>query len=697
MKPIYRAHTTVEVVNINEDFMNMKQSSPTTTSNGDSYDTSEEQTQAKLLSGIALRNRVIASLDPDFRAAKRKPTIATSGWRSWVHLNEPIQSTQRQHLLREAADSLKVSPTTHTRVLDVTVDSKDPQLAADFANTLLKEFIQQNLESRYETTHKTGEWLRREIDDARTKLLASEDALQRYARESGLIFTDENTNVATEKLEQVQQQLSAVTADRIAKEARYKLSVNSPPDALADVLGDRGLQDGKAKLNELQRRVASLSAVFNQGYSKLQEAQAELAATKSAYEHDRDQVLQRINTDYQQASTNEKLLAAAYQAQTRNVTGQSEKAIQYNILKREVDSNRQLYDTMLQETKQASIASAMRPSNVRVVDPADTPTKPFWPNFPLNSAIGLFAGLALSIAVVTIRERADRALQQPGDIKLWINLPELGTIPSAFIGKAASYGPTAKTRAAQMLTVARDTTRGVELITLKQKSSAMAEAFRSALTSIFFVGEGDGGPRVLAFTSSNPADGKTTVVSNLAIATAEIRRKVLVIDADLRRPRMHDVFQLSNERGLSDLLAEEFSEQNLLDLVQQTGIPGLHVLTGGPPTAAAANLLYSPNFEVIIRRLEEDFDMIYIDTPPMLQMTDARVTGRLVDAVVLVARVGRTTRDALLAAKDRLEEDRIHVLGTILNDWDPKRAPNGYYRSPYYSNYYNNRYTVGKD
>ena len=215
----------------------------------------------------------------------------------------------------------------------------------------------------------------------------------------------------------------------------------------------------------------------------------------------------------------------------------------------------------------------------------------------------------------------------------------------------------------------------------------IAEGFRSTLTSILFVGENGSRPRVLVFTSTQVSDGKTTVVSNLAIATAEIRRKVLVIDADLRRPRMHDIFGVSNDRGLSDILREELSEESVAGLVQETGIPNLHVLTAGKATNAASHLLYSRNFAPLLAKFKREYDMVLVDTPPMLQMTDARVAGRLADGVVLIARAGETTRDAILAAKERLGEDCIRILGTVLNDWNPKNSPGGYYgvyRQDYY-------------
>jgi capsular exopolysaccharide synthesis family protein len=687
MKPVFRARTSLEVLNVNEDFMNMKQSNPTTTTDT-SYDTSEEQTQAKLLEGEALQKRVAAKLNPG-RATAPGPKLAASGWRQWFHLREPVLMTERERLLSKLADSLKIRSTPRTRVLEVTVDSTDAKLAADYANTLLAEFIQQNVESRLNNTHTMGEWLRREIDDARANLQRSEDALQAYARQSGLIFTDENTNVATEKLQQMQQQLSAATADRITKQSHFELAKNSPPDALVDVLNDDRLHDIAAKQSDLQSQVASLGAVFTPGYSKLRQAEAELATVQDAFDKQRADIVRHIEDEYREAARREDLLASAYDAQTRAVTGQDEKAIQYNILKREVDSSRQLYDTMLQQTKQASIASALRASNVRVVDPAETPDLAVFPNFKLNAALGLFAGFFLSTVAVTMRERADRTLQQPGEVKLLTNLAELGTIPAMASARLSSGLPSSASGAPKMGKRATrgDSANSVALATLHQKNGVVAEAFRCTLTSLLFVGEAGSSPRVLVVTSANPGEGKTSVASNLAIATAEIRRKVLVIDADLRRPRMQDIYDVPNQRGLSDILREELSHENLTGLIHQTSVPNLHVLPAGPPTEAAAHLLHSPNLAVLISRFRSEYDMILIDAPPMLHMTDARVAGRLADGVVLVGRAGKTTRDALLTARDRFLEDRIRVLGTVLNGWDPGKTLHGYYGYGGYKQY----------
>ncbi len=699
--PVYRASTSLEVLNLNQDFMNMKQSSPETTIDYSS-DTSEEETQAHLLQSDALLKRVIIKLDPGYVPAANRPRPSATWWRGLLHIPEPGLVTEHERLLAKLADSLKVRVTPRTRLIEATVRSTDPQLAMYFANTLTTEFMEQTLESRWKTSQRTSDWLSRELEAERANLERADDALQAYARDSGLIFT-EDSNVATEKLQQLQQQLSAVTGDRITKQSRYELAKHSPPDSLPDVLSDDNLRQSASNIAILKSQIAHLAAIYGPEYSKLQQAQAELIPLQTAFDHDRDAILNRVINDYQEAQRKEELLATAYDAQTREVNGFDEKAVKYNILKREADSNRQLYDTMLLQLKESSLASALHATNVRVVDGAEVPVEPVWPNFLILGPVGLMSGLFLGFGAVIMRERADRRIQQPGETQLWTNLPELGTIPSASMdgGKKAARriqnsknGDRAASRDRILAPADEKGSPSIELATWNRKPSLVAEAFRATLTSILFVGENGSRPKIVLLASANAGEGKTTIVCNLGIAMAEIRQSVLIIDADLRRPRLHDLFNLPNERGLSDLLKEQtLSDDAIKALVQETEVPGLDVLTCGPPTHASANLLYSPNLGELLTKFRKQYDMILIDTPPMLQLTDARVIARLVDGVILVARAEQTTRDAIVAASQRFSEDRIGVFGTILNDWNPKRSPNGHYGYHTYS-YYTSGYST---
>ena len=558
------------------------------------------------------------------------------------------------------------------------------------------------MEARWKMSEHTGEWLSRQLGDMRIKLERSEDALQSYARSTGLMFTSEKTNISEEKLRQLQQELSKAQADRITTQSRWEITKTSPPDALPDVLNDSSLRSLQDKVTELRRQHAELTITYTAMHTKVRQVEAQVAPLEAALHKQRSAIIDRLRNEYEAALRREKLLTADHAAQSRLVTDQAKKSIQYNFLKREVDSNRQLYEAMLQRVKETSIASAVRASNVRIVDPAEPPQLPYKPSLPMNSVLGLLSGALLGVAFVIMRERADRTLQAPGETQFWLNIPELQVIPAAareVRGRLYRSGKHNKPAALSSFPAApgqtmlsRDGSGAieaacVELITWQRKPSLTAESFRSLLTSVLFSGANGDRPRVLVLTSASPMEGKTTVASNLGIALAEIKRKVLIIDGDLRKPRMHEIFHLPNGRGLSSLLCAPALPAEPLDgLVQETSIRGLFVLPSGPPTESSAILLHSANLSELLAKFKREFDIVIIDTPPMLQMPDARVLGHMADAVILVTRAGHTTRDAAVAASQRFAADRTRVLGTILNDWDPNKTRHGGYG--YGSRYY---------
>jgi polysaccharide biosynthesis transport protein len=685
--PLYQARTSVEIIGLNDNFLNFKQVSPVAQT-GATSETADIQTQIKILQSESLLDRVFSKLKVEMPTADASGRV--SAWRKVLNLPEPSPGDALEQALNQAAKSLTVRTSGQTRIIEVTIDSVNPQLAARFANTLANEFIEQNLESRWKATQRTSDWLARQLDDMRIKLERSEDALQAYARRSGLLFTDEKTSVSEDKLHQLQQELSTATADRIARQSRYEMAQHSPPDALPDVLNDSGLRDVQAKMTDLRRQIAQLSATYTPEYKSLKRAQAELTSLEAGFQHDRAAILKRIKNEYDEASRKEKLLASAYQVQTAQVTGEGEKSIQYKILKREADSNRQLYDSMLQQLKESTIASAMRASNVRVVDPATVPGRPYKPKILNSAGLGLLAGIFLGAAFIVMRERADRTIQQPGDSALYLNLPELGIIPAAKFEsrRKLQSEPRALAAAAGSSSVALaipgqvGRLDKVELVTWQRKPSLIAESFRSTLMSILFAGENGASHKVLVVTSAGPGEGKSTVVSNLAIAMAEVGQRVLLIDADMRRPRQHEIFALDNKRGLSGLLHERAvlnGDRSLGGLIRETEVPGLFLLTSGPGIFAATNLLYSSHMSEVLNYVREAFDTVLIDTPPMLQISDARVLGRMADKVIMVIQAGQTTRDVAVAACKRFDEDGTSVLGTILNNWNPELAANGYY------------------
>jgi succinoglycan biosynthesis transport protein ExoP len=675
--PVYQARTSLEIQDLNQDFMNMRQTSPVTDSSAINA-LSDMQTQIKILQSETLAERTLAKLKiamlGDFKADQAR----FAAWRQVLNLPQRAALQAREELLEAAAKSMKVRAAGQTRIIEILVYSTDPKVASGFANTMTSEFITQNMEARWTMIQRTSEWLGLQLDEMRVKLEHSEDALQAYARQNGLIYTSEKQNVSEDKLHQLQAELSKAEADRVGRQSRYEIARTTTTDTLPDVLNDSNLRVLQMNLTDLRRQEAELSATFKPDYSKAKKVRAQIASLESAMERERRVIVDRIGNDFHESQRREELLASAYQTQVRLVTKDSESSIQYNILKREVDTNRQIYEAMLQRVKESGIAAAMKASNIRIIDPARFPKRPSGPSLPINGSIGLLLGLMFGVAFVVMRERGDRTLMRPGDAAFFLGVSELGAIPSSSIDtRLGIYGRGKKFLAPGGRSLSRPR---VELVTWQKPSSLLTESFRSVLTSIMFAGENGSRPRVLVVSSANPLEGKSTAASNLAIALAKINQKVLLIDCDLRKPSIHTIFHLPNDNGLIDLLLRRSLDQVAADAcICATPIPNLWVLTAGASIGIQADLLFSNSMLSLIAHYKEQFDMVIIDTPPMLQVPDARLLGRISDAVVLIVRAGLTTRDAAVAARNRFAEDGTRILGVVLNDWNPKSSPEGSY------------------
>jgi polysaccharide biosynthesis transport protein len=329
-------------------------------------------------------------------------------------------------------------------------------------------------------------------------------------------------------------------------------------------------------------------------------------------------------------------------------------------------SRREVYDAMLQKADQARIASGLRQSNIRIAGWAQPASHPYRPNLPLNLAIGSFGGLVLGIGLVMLQEQTNSVLRAPGEAGNWLPVPELGAIPKAPLPRLSLFSlPNWGAAPLQ-----------VERAALEQRSSTLSEAFRTTLASILSAGRNGDHPRLLVVTSSRPMEGKTTVVSNLGIALAEISEKVLLIDGDMRRPRLHRVFDQANSWGLSDLLAEQNAIDDLpLDvLVRKTAIPHLYLLPSGACTENVFGLLHSGRMSRLLPRFRQEFDYVLVDAPPCLEFADARIMARYAETLLLVVRANYTDRKTAHAAVNRLLLDGIPVMGVILNRWDPARS-----------------------
>jgi len=682
--PMYRASTSMEIQNVQEPF-------------GSAIVTTDPTlvTQTQLLLSGTMRDRAATKLTSKTGAASPEPRGPVAYLRRLFRLADPAKTLTWEQGVGIAEGRLKVTPVKDSHVLLIQTDSPNPRAAADFVNTLAVEYVQSNQEQRLVSYENTSTFLTQAQQELKAKVEQSEQRLAEFAKAKGLVFTSGTDNISEDKLKQLQGQLLTASQDRIAKQSVYESSLSSPTESLPSVLDSGPMAGYQAKISDLRRELAELSTTLTPAHYRTQRVQAQIDELEAAREKERTNILSRIRIEYEAALKKENQLKHEFESQSRVLTNQADDLIGYNIRLREVETNKKLYEATLQQGKEASLASAMRTSNARVVDPAIIPRVPVSPNLPLNVVLGMLSGLFCGAAFVLVRSHLDVSVQAPGLLEARLNLRELGIIPVATVDPGVlpltsnrrALGTNGNGSAGAITSRDEEVGDCLELVTWNRKTSVISEAFRSTMTSILFSGENGGRPKVLVITSPLPQEGKSTVITNLAIALAEVNHRVLLIDADMRLPRLHNIFDLPNTFGLSDVLHDQMAVGDYSDeaLVKKTHIPDLYVLPAGPARTNLSRLLYSPRMKELIARFRDSFDTILIDSAPVLNVPDSRLLARAADAVILVVRAHKTHQEAAYAAVKCFEEDGRQILGTILNDWDPKISAYGRMYGPYSS------------
>ena len=684
--PLYMATATLEIQNTASaepfegiSFMN-------------NYDPYLRQTQIQLLTSGALQERVYAKLSGAPGSLSAPNPLGTV--RDRLHLPFAGHTSNWEEGIAVASGSVQVAPVKDSRIVHLVSQSTLPQAAAAYVNTLAEQFIEQNHEDKWAVYQSTGAWLTRAQQELKAKLEESEQRLLSYASESGLVVTsrgeDDVQNIGEQRLVQIQAELTRSQAERIVKESIYREMMSRQADGAGSVVDSGPMAAYQIKLADLRRELADARTALTDSNPKVHRLQAQIAEIESAQAGEKTFILNRLQADYQAALRREQKLSADFANESKIVSGQDQRLIRYKTLKREVETYRKLFETTLKQGNEAAVASALRPVSARVVDEARAPLSPYKPDLGRNLGYGLFGGLLVGVGFIFLRERADSSIRTPGSNALHFNVRELGVIPSvAAVGElpAGNRRRFSLPSAAAASTPREQALDGVELATWNQRASLVAESFRATLTSILMSGQNGHGARAILVTSPSPQEGKSTVVTNLGVALAEIKQRVLLIDADLRRPRIHTIFNQANTWGLIDLLSDSTpcAQYSVDALGRKTHIPGLFTLPSGPITADSARLLYSPRMAELLGRLCNEFDAVLIDTPPVLSVADARILSRLVDAVLLVIRAGQTQRDAANMALNVFDSDGVPVLGTVLNDWNPRDTAYGDYYGSYYA------------
>ncbi|HEU5231784.1 MAG TPA: polysaccharide biosynthesis tyrosine autokinase [Terriglobales bacterium] len=558
-------------------------------------------------------------------------------------------------LLHLAANSVK-----QTRIVEVSYTGPDPQLNAQIVNTLVDGFIDDSIRSRYEASTRSARFLSSQLTDLRTKVEQSQQRLVEYEREHNIVGTDDKQNVITAKLEDLNRQLTAAEAERMEKESLYQTVASGDLDQLPEVKSTENLQALRLREADLKNEYAQATTTYGPNYPKVVELNNRMKSVDASIQAELKRVQARAKGEYLAAARAEQKLKTAFEQQKQEANRLNESAIQYGLLKRDFDSNRQLYDTLQERMKEAGVAAGLRSTNIRVIDAAEMPRRPVSPNFAKTSAIGLFLGFVLSAVVIAFREGRHRTLDDPADVEAFTAMPSLALIPE--------YRPES------FQIVQADSENRNNVISLGKPNSAAAEAYRTLGTSILF------SPpelKTLVVTSCLPGEGKTSVAANCAVIIAQQGKRVLLVDADLRKPTLHTCFGISNARGLTSVLRGTHAADDVAFSHPQ--LPQLAILTAGPDEAMPAEMLGSSAMHQLMRAWREQYDYVIIDTAPILAVTDALRIAPKADSVLLVMRSGQTTREALARACTSLNQHAVPVLGIVVN------AVNFRSSGPYYA------------
>ena len=688
--PVYQARTSLDIQSLNGDFLNIRNVAPTGDNSAASSD-SYVATQTKLLQSTTVLDRTVDRLkaEPHPLAIDRDDTISII--KRFLHLSHG-QDLQFSDLVSDAAKRVKVKPLGITRLVEVTCDSWDPKFSARFCSTLTEEFKAIDLETRSNEAQKTSEFLTRQLADVRQKAEDSQKHLEAATGGDGLALSPESNEIGADRLRQLQGELVRAQAERMERESLMRTALTATPDSIPAALDSPIYRDYQQKLADLRAKVAEIVPPLTEENPKVIHLRAEIREVEKGMEQARLATVERLRNDFESARHHEDLLNASYATLQSSVSNEMSKTERVNLLRREVQSEQQLYETLLQRAKEAGFVSAMQTTTIRVVDAPIAPKIPISPLRGVAGFVGVLLGSFCGLAFAVFKDRTSNVFSVPGETERLLHVHELGVIPSA--GKVSRARLLPAMLSSSRVKAASNSLGLAEPPALQcwnQSFSIVAEAYRNTTHSILLTGAARRKSRVYIITSPNSGEGKTTVTVNLGVALSKTKLRVVIVDGDLRKPGLHKSLLVENSVGLRNILREEINVATvaLSEFCRQTVVPNLHMVTAGTGTEEVVELLHSGASTGLVTRLAREFDIVLIDTPPMLHMADARILAANTDGVILVFRAGSTGRDQAADAVDLFENDQVPLIGTILNDFNPVREGQKNYYQSYYR-YYDN-------
>jgi capsular exopolysaccharide synthesis family protein len=684
-------------------------------------------TQLQILVSPGLMRRVVRTLDlehnPDFfKGAQRQ-----SSWQTLLRMiglgNKPqetarppdqlplttsvAQATAREDLneakrlapyVNTILAGLKVEPVKETRgyyketrLIDIKFTHTDPNVAEKVVNAIAEVYVFSNLEKRTEANSTTGDFLQKRIAELQQQIRTSEERLVNYAKNNQIISLDPNQNTVVERLAGLNQQLLQAENERKTAEAAYNAAKS--PEAASALVDDAIKTSGdlEAKLIELRQKRAQLLVDATEEAPEVKEVDQQIGELDKQLKDLRSRksatLLTNLNTRYQQALEREQSLRKAFEQQRAQTLSQNEAAINYRIIQQEIETNKSLLNGLLQGAKENDVVLAGKPNNISIVDYALTPDTPVGPNRTRTVIAAFFLSIGLGLGLALFFEYLDDTVHSTEEVERVLHLPALAVIPSVgSAGRRRVLGGGSKTTALQKHSNGNGNGNS-ELLLNVDSRSPLAEAYRHLRTSVLLSTAGRA-PKSLLVTSSLPGEGKTTTAVNTAISLAQTGASVVIIDADMRRPRLQSIFDMRGQEGLSSILSSDVSEDDMLSMIRQDEESGLSVLTSGPIPPNPAELLGSDQMRRLIATLQVKYTHVVVDSPPVSSFTDGVLISTMVDGVLLVVHGGKSSRHIVRRSKQLLNDVGAKIFGVVLNNVNLQSHDYYYYQSYYGQKYY---------
>ncbi len=547
------------------------------------------------------------------------------------------------------SSSISVEPVRNSRVVEVSYLSRNPVLATLVVNSVAKAYIEEVLEMRMRASEYAISWMSKKAEEEGKKLEKAENLLQEYIREKDIVTIEDRVAIIPQKLAELSTRLTKAEADRKEIEAIYKklaVITESEAETIPSVYLSKTFQSIQEQILKSEQNITEVSKKYGEKHPVMKRAIGELQGLKEKKSSEVSRVVKSALNDFELAKTNEDDLRDLLLQTKAEAVNLNEKFVQYGILKRDVDTNRQLYNALVTKIKEQRITEKIQPVNVWVIDAAETPEYPAKPRKKLNVLLGIFFGIFGGIGLAFFIEYLDNTIKSSEDVEENLHIPVLGIIPFS-----------------------KKKNQRIENIVVDEPASLVTENYRALRTSVMLC-SAEKPPQTILVTSMASGEGKTTTAANLAFTIAKTGKNVLLVDGDLRRPRLHKVFNLENTSGLSTFLSGVSSG----DILQKSSVGNLSIMTSGPIPPIPSELLNSVRMEKLVKTLSSKFDHIIFDSAPVLSVTDSQILIRFTDSIIVVARAGHTTYESARKGLKILKEIDPHPIGMVINAVDTKRG-----------------------